>query len=617
MSLTELPLHPFKNIAVGLSGGGFRAASYSLGNLSYLEHLKYDKEKGISLLDNVNFISSASGGTITSALYSAGRHKGENFIDCYRKLLKTVLPGDNLLNTVLEKLNDDKQWNTPGNTKRRNIINSFAKVYDEKIFNGDCFGVFKKQEKPEGLEVCFNSTEFTRGFSFRFQANGTGRTGNSFVFFKESDEAPDKIKLGDILAASSCFPGGFEPIAFPEDFAYKNEKTELTSKSLRDHVILKEYNGAEQPLKETDSIGLMDGGINDNQGLDSAMLADTRRRNNKDPRPPFDLIFITDVTSYFMDPYKVPEEKENTGWRTSTMESVLANVKKAMRKLTLFTTIAFLIFLAAIAGIFLCTNTLGKNISLVLTGLSASFLIIRLLLWWFVFKKNKMLLSFIKETDEIDINTIIKEKLPSINKFSPEIVNKLLGYFKKTRLGVLEQMVLARTNSVVTMASDVFLKHIRRKIFDHFYQDNRWENRRANNFVYELSPGNLSFREKLLQEKPWTSPHIITTLSPSKAITDIAFEARNMGTTLWFDENDTKTEKLKQLVACGQFTCCVNLLQYCIDLEYKIENNLLTLTEDDKLILDEIHHQLESDWKRFKTDPYFLYNEYEEKSKTD
>ena len=616
MSLPSLPLHPFQNIAVGLSGGGFRAASYSLGNLSYLEHIKYDRTKGISLLDNVNFISSASGGTITAALYSAGRHKGQNFIDCYRKLLKTVLPGDDLLNSVLEKLNDDKEWDTPGNTKRRNIINSFARVYDEKIFDGDCLGVFRRQEKPEGLEVCFNSTEFTRGFSFRFQANGTGKAGNSFVFFgKDENEAFDKIKLGDVLAASSCFPGGFEPIAFPEDFAYKNEKTQLTSKSLREHVILKEYSGAENLLRETESIGLMDGGINDNQGLDSAILADMRRRNNKDPRPPFDLIFITDVTSYFMDPYKVPGEKENKGWRTNTIELVLGNIKKGLKKLNLLTTITLLIFLAAATGIFLCSDILGKNISLVLTGLSAAFLIVRILIWWFVFRKNKILLSFIKSPDEADINEIIKEKLPSINKFSPEIVNKLLGYFKNTRLGVLEQMILARVNSVVTMASDVFLKHIRRKIFDHFYQDIRWENRRANNFVYELSPSNLVFREKLLKEKPWADQETIDILSPNKNLADIAFEARNMGTTLWFDENDTKAEKLKQLVTCGQFTCCVNLLQYCIDLKYKIENKLLTLAEDDRPVLTSIHEQVENDWKKFKTDPYFLYKKYEEELK--
>jgi len=68
-------------------------------------------------------------------------------------------------------------------------------------------------------------------------------------------------------------------------------------------------------------------------------------------------------------------------------------------------------------------------------------------------------------------------------------------------------------------------------------------------------------------------------------------------------------------VTCGQFTCCVNLLQYCIDLKYKIENKLLTLAEDDRPVLTSIHEQVENDWKKFKTDPYFLYKKYEEELK--
>ncbi len=616
MSLPTFPLHPFKNIAVGLSGGGFRAASYSLGHLSYLEHLKYKTGEPASLLDNVTFISSASGGTITAALYGAGRHKGEAFIDCYRKLLKTILPGDDLLNEVLKKLNDDKEWNAPGDTKTRNIINSFAKVYDKKIFNGDCFGVFNNPAKPNNLEVCFNSTEFTRGLPFRFQTNGSGKTGNNYMSFDDEDsEALDKIKLGDILAASSCFPGGFEPIAYPEDFAYKNDKTQLTAAALRQHLKLKEYSGEEKEFGESESIGLMDGGIDDNQGLDSAILADKRRRS-KDVNNPFDLIMITDVTSYFMDPYKVPAEKENKGWRSSTLESLLGKLKVVFKKLNTIAAISIGIFLGALAGVIFSDNAMIKSVSLIMAGISFTILTIRILLWLFVFKKNKLLLSFIRRPDEVDITELIKEKLPSINKFSPEISNKLLGYFVKTRLGVIEQMVLSRINSVVIMATDVFLKQIRRKIFGYFYDNTRWDNRRANNFVYELSPSNITFREGQLMDtkkKPW-GPEFIKQLTPTKSLTDIAFEARNMGTTLWFDENDTKAEKLKQLVACGQFTCCINLLEYCIDLEHKLDNNLLELNDDDKIILAGIRLQVEADWKKFKDeDPYFLYKEYQEK----
>ncbi len=60
------------NIALSFSGGGFRAASFSLGCLSYLEQLEFDNVPFIGL---VKFGSSASGGTITLLSYSVAKRK--------------------------------------------------------------------------------------------------------------------------------------------------------------------------------------------------------------------------------------------------------------------------------------------------------------------------------------------------------------------------------------------------------------------------------------------------------------------------------------------------------------------------------------------------------------
>ena len=50
MPAQKFPLTtPFKNIALALSGGGFRAASFSLGTLSYLERLKLDVDRIMSI----------------------------------------------------------------------------------------------------------------------------------------------------------------------------------------------------------------------------------------------------------------------------------------------------------------------------------------------------------------------------------------------------------------------------------------------------------------------------------------------------------------------------------------------------------------------------------------
>lgn len=63
----QVSIVPFNEIALALSGGGFRAASYSLGCLSYLHRVIYQDQP---LLKRVKFISSASGGSITNLFYT-------------------------------------------------------------------------------------------------------------------------------------------------------------------------------------------------------------------------------------------------------------------------------------------------------------------------------------------------------------------------------------------------------------------------------------------------------------------------------------------------------------------------------------------------------------------
>lgn len=57
-NLDAYPSTPFDEIALAISGGGFRAATYGLGTLMYLQHLTF---AGKSLLERAKFMSSASG----------------------------------------------------------------------------------------------------------------------------------------------------------------------------------------------------------------------------------------------------------------------------------------------------------------------------------------------------------------------------------------------------------------------------------------------------------------------------------------------------------------------------------------------------------------------------
>ena len=125
-----------------------------------------------------------------------------------------------------------------------------------------------------------------------------------------NNDALKEIRLADIIAASSCFPGGFEPIAFPDDFIHG---------ACKELINLKEE-------KFPIPIDLMDGGIYDNQGIDSIVNAQERREGyqeltekgkvkSKNYLMPFDLIIVSDVSSPDMAAFEFFEEKQENFWR--------------------------------------------------------------------------------------------------------------------------------------------------------------------------------------------------------------------------------------------------------------------------------------------------------------
>jgi hypothetical protein len=61
--------------------------------------------------------------------------------------------------------------------------------------------------------------------------------------------------LGDVIAASSCFPLGFEPIIFPEDFCDNEESLKRLQKLTPNQA----------------KVALMDAGLYDNLALTSIL----------------------------------------------------------------------------------------------------------------------------------------------------------------------------------------------------------------------------------------------------------------------------------------------------------------------------------------------------------
>ena len=616
-----ITLNPFQNIGMAFSGGGFRAAAYALGTLSYLDYLKID---GKALTDRISFVSSASGGTITSALFAAGLHQNVPFIDFYRKLYHD-LNGESVVELALTTLNDESQWQEGADAKQRNLINSFAKAYDQIFFEQQTMAVFFEKTYRKKMEVCFNSTEFYRGLSFRFQTDGTDNQhqviGNNYLWFDNKQmETFKQIKLGDVLAASSCFPIGFEAIVYPSDFSYSDspEKT-LSTAELKKALYYENYNEKSFPLsfepeggltaeEEKDShinsFALMDGGITDNQGLYSLMLADKKRQRRVKPDP-FDMMIVTDVMSYFMDSYESPAVNQQKGWREYNLNYYLRKFKKIakeVKRAPLLLGLAFVVF-AVLGWIFR-----HSGFSLAAVILASIFATLTVLTGFVVYSSTGK--TLISDLIGFDLKEFLYTKLGLQKFFSKIITDKLAGYLQFTRLNIIEQMIKARLTSGMTMVSEVNLKQVRRLIYQMFYDETQWDNRRVPNFSYELSTYNMAARNNRFNNKnrlKWTPTPadkqlLLEGLEKIRPIADVT---RAANTTLWYDAIQKKEEVLKQTVTTGQFSICANLLEYVISLERKN----ISFDPAHSAELAGLKSRLEQDFIQFKENPYFLFNQ--------
>ena len=265
-------------MALSLSGGGVRAVGFHLGTMSMLRRL--------GLLRNVQILSSVSGGSMLGIGYSLAQQLGRPFQDFFDDFYE-FLPEVNILEQLLRKM---AARQPPSPSGKRDMITAMANVYDEYFFKrfygqyandgGLTFEVLMKQPGKGHLqEMIFNATEFKTGTAFRFQVSQYRcliGNGNIALCRKHAGQ----IRIADIMAASSCIPVGMEPLFFPDDFRWpddtsegKRDKsaTQSTNQEIRD-ALIKNTNTHEP------TFALMDGGVYDNQGITSTLLALNRRK---------------------------------------------------------------------------------------------------------------------------------------------------------------------------------------------------------------------------------------------------------------------------------------------------------------------------------------------------
>jgi len=568
-SKKEILLNPLERIALSMSGGGYRAASFHLGVLSYFNHTNYN---GKPLLKNVKGISTVSGGTITGAYYVLGIQKNRSFAQIYHGLIEWIKKQD-LVKGALTKISTEGQWNYA--YKKKNLINAFAEIYDETLFENETLEVLKVLSNSHLEFICFNATEFLTGLQFRFQHGG------SHNFFGTNELRISKnhytnFRLGDIVAASSAFPGGFEPLSLPEDFFDSNSEI---------------YNIIQKKLKDDGgSMGLMDGGIYDNQGI-SAL----QRYEKKAKSLAFDLYFLCDVSSPYLAPFQFSDEKSN-GIRNSTLEDQFNKIRY-FKKISTW----LIIFICTVGLLLIALGKLQNNIT---TGIGFTIFIIGILSViikvWVLNKANKWVGNF---------NLTLKKLIPDF--FEERLV---LFDYKNIKIGRLETLFLDRLNSLKLLFPDIFLKRIRKLQYDNLYENEQYKNRRASCLIKELSvvdfkktKKNFGYMGKFYPElRGETYQDII-----GENIKKYVDKASEFGTTLWFTNDDLKDEKVKALVVSGQVGCCQDLMYYVSELINGEESGFENMDSVIQNNLKELHANLLKDWLKFKEQPEWLYQKLE------
>ena len=550
---------PFNRIGLCFSGGGYRATFFSLGVVSYLNNIKY-KDK--VLLEHVQAISSVSGGTLLGVAYSkAAQEDNFDFVTFYQNFYNRFKPeNDKLLDTAIAKLEDNQVWKEHP-YKTRSLINAFALTYAEMDIYKGGFDVFEHVKSNHLKQVCFNSTEFSFGLAFRFQ--NTGLFGNKPLNCKEMKPLMYQTQLGDIVASSSCFPMGFEPLVYPDDY-YKDQKSTAyrNLKSLDNFI---------------EGVGIMDGGIADNQGIGS-MMNISKWEDNKNE---LDLIIVNDVSSYKMTPW------QNDPLDVRDKMSLKRKITMSLKYLSVKPLYVLILVIGILTMLLNSIEIFGKPFTslyiigsiLAGIGLTLTFL--------------GGMLSVAKAFGLMWVKSLLKKNIPEV------LMDEVVG-FERLDIGLLENMVTNRLTSTVKMVNDVFLNQLRRLNYKLLYSKETLKHKVMTSTVYELNGVASVYTNKFNYNKK-ISP------APSKLLTSIGLIASEMPTTLWWDKTDIDKNRMDALIACGQFTTCYKLMDYILTLKDKAEE--LKLDSQEIKALDDLYLLLEKDWKAFNKSPMFLVEE--------
>jgi NTE family protein len=296
-------------LAVAFSGGGTRAAAFSYGVLEKLRDTRYmNNGKETRLLDEIDFISSVSGGSFTAAYYGL---YGDRIFEDYEE----VFLRRNVQKSLIAGLFNPLNW-----FSGRNRTDMAIKHYNKYIFRGSTFADIHANDGPR---IDINATDLGNAERFVFSQEQ----------FNMLCSDLDSFEVARAVAASSAVPVAFVPILL-ENYSgcnYTDPPHVATARrnaadDTRVAALIESYDSYKDK-EERRYIHLVDGGITDNIGIRNlhnfmeihgGALAASRDLGNK---PRYIIAIVVNAETRGVNPMGRSTEPPSTGEVVSAVTS--------------------------------------------------------------------------------------------------------------------------------------------------------------------------------------------------------------------------------------------------------------------------------------------------------
>jgi hypothetical protein len=273
------------HIGLSFSGGGYRATAFSLGTMALLQDL--------GLLGKARVMSSVSGGSLALAAYLCAKagDRPDNeadfrFYERFWKPMMLAFADEGLAEAFVRLpllLQGEKLILHAADSTQR-FLNTL--LGQEASLGNEAITAMLRNRALSPDYVFFNAANIASLDLFRFgiQRGGSAEAASSGPpapvlvlnrYFLRPEggtvEAAElygharHLRLGDCVAASFAFPGGFEPLIFPHDYF----RPECSPAGPRGAELARDHFSGSLICDRRPYIAFLDGGLYDNLGLAS------------------------------------------------------------------------------------------------------------------------------------------------------------------------------------------------------------------------------------------------------------------------------------------------------------------------------------------------------------